>query len=134
MLKNTPSWTTTDGKIHTIYMAALRHELMLWLSKAADNDVVARKIVESITEESIGGFVDLLEEVENEYTHPSQFSMFKATQINSGPRFITDSIFEEVPVEVPSASPPVVQPLLTIVPTDNKTTVTKEPVDISKFG
>lgn len=134
MLKDTPSWTTSDGKHHVDYLKALKQEVVIWLTKATENEVISRKIVDALTPESIGGFVDLLEEIEDEYRHPSQFCILKADTVNPGPRFLTDPLFEEVPVKTPSTNPPVVQPLLSIVPNNTKTTVANVPVDISKFG
>lgn len=116
MLNNTPSWTSSDGKHHVDYIEALKQEVKIWLTKATENDVISRKIVDALTPESIGGLIDLLEEIENEQSHPSKFIMMKADTVNQGPRFLTDPLFKEVPTNALPITPLVVIPQLSIVP------------------
>jgi hypothetical protein len=78
MPKAIPSWTTSDGQTHLDYTKSIQHELFLWLSKAGDNTVGARAIVEALTPEAIGPFADLLETLEQEFKERSQFMVVKA--------------------------------------------------------
>lgn len=120
MLNNTPSWTSSDGKHHVDYLEALKQEVKIWLNKATENEVISRKIVDALTRDNIGGFIDLLEEIENEQIHPSKFVMMKADTVNEGPRFLTDPLYREVPTNalptIPSTNL-VVIPQLSIVQT-----------------
>lgn len=75
MPKHTPSWTTSDGHIHTDYIKSLRHELMLWFKQTGDNEVGARKIAENLNLKTIDFLLENLTILKAELTQPTRFAV-----------------------------------------------------------
>lgn len=73
----TPAWTSADSKMSTEYLKALKHDLYLWLAKAGDNEVGARKIVEAIDEKTIEELTGLIDKISEEISNPSTFQIVR---------------------------------------------------------
>lgn len=87
MPKYTPSWTTSDGQIHTDYIKSLRHELMFWFKQTGDNEVGARKIVENLNLKTIDFLLENLTILKAELTQPTRFTVVNVShEVKEAPR------------------------------------------------
>ena len=99
MPKHTPSWTTSDGQIHTDYIKSLRHELMFWFKQTGDNEVGARKIVENLNLKTIDFLLENLTILKAELTQPTQFTVVNVShKVKEAPRIEKPEDLHLVPV------------------------------------
>jgi len=70
-----PAWTSSDGKVFTDYLKYLKHDLYLWLTKVSENEVGARKIVESLDEVTIEVFMEQIAAIRDELKSPAVFEI-----------------------------------------------------------
>lgn len=93
MPKHTPSWMTSDNKIHSNYSESLRHELMLWFKKVGDNEVGARKISEALDVKSIDFLLENLNILKAELISPTRFAVVNISYET------TETIESQVPTD-----------------------------------
>jgi hydroxymethylpyrimidine/phosphomethylpyrimidine kinase len=72
-----PSWTSSDGEIHTDYVKYLRHELFVWFKLATDNAPAARTIVDKLDERALSEMIVMLQTLNNELQSPSVFTVVR---------------------------------------------------------
>lgn len=78
MIQTIAAWTTSDTKVHTEYVKALKHDLFLMLKEVSENEVGSRRIVESLTPERIQVISDTLGKIKKEMESPTQFDVVAA--------------------------------------------------------
>jgi hypothetical protein len=75
-----PSWTTADNVVHTNFLNALKHDLMLVLAKAGENEVGAKRIVDKLDHDSIDKMTEYLNKIKDEMDAPANYLVVRNEQ------------------------------------------------------